>query len=149
MLRLRCLIGILVLWFSSAGAAYDTDDHYYMDNFTRNGAGLVVSRHIFEQTLASNGYDNSFLKRDYDYNSLGLVSKETYYTSSKDSPAYTIKYDYDAVGNLTKKTLGSSIWEYEYDAKKRLRRETLPSGEVHRYDYDVFGQLTKDRKSVV
>ena len=142
MLRLRHLIVILLLWFSSATAAYDTDDHYYMDNFTRNAAGLVVSRHTLEQTLAANGYENSFLKRDYDYNSLGLVSKETYYTSSKYSPAYTIKYNYDGVGNLTKKTLGSSIWEYTYDDKKRLRRETLPSGEVHRYDYDVFGQVT-------
>ena len=134
---------LLAAFIAHSAEAYNTDDHYYISNMTRNDAGLVTQELVMEQTYAASGYENIFLKKTYEYNSLGKVSKVYFYTTSTTNAAYSIEYDYDATGRVLEKRLGTSTWQYQYDARGQLRQEILPSGEVRTLEYDAFGNVAK------
>lgn len=60
------------------------------------------------------------------------------------------EYEYDKAGRLiSKKELSRSDsgkkWHYVWDAKDRLRRLTLPTGEEWEYQYDPFGRRIRKK----
>jgi YD repeat-containing protein len=52
-------------------------------------------------------------------------------------------YEYDANGNTVRKTVGTQVTRYEYNARNRLARVILPSGQVASYSYDPFGRRVR------
>ena len=54
-------------------------------------------------------------------------------------------YEYTPDGKLSRRTRGTEVTEYDYDALGRLRTLTLPDGRVIEYVLDAFGRRTGRR----
>ncbi|MGA1826369.1 MAG: RHS repeat-associated core domain-containing protein [bacterium] len=85
-------------------------------------------------------------KTDYDYNALGQLTDEKYFsTQSASIPERTIRYEHDLNGNITKHFDDSisptnHIYQYSYDALNRT--ETIICALLNKtieYAYDTFG----------
>ena len=92
----------------------------------------------------------------YTYNGLtttendGLKIKTTINNASgqvislNDNPGETITYDYFANGNLKKAYLNGGVLEIQQDAFGRRKTLIDPSAGTRNYEYNKFGELTKE-----
>ena len=55
------------------------------------------------------------------------------------------RYEYDANGYMTKQTIGSEVWTYEYDGLNQLIRVTGPGSDVS-YQYDALGYRVRETR---
>lgn len=64
----------------------------------------------------------------------------TYDAAGRLTSAEGFQLTYDASGNLIRKSAGSSVTEYTYDAENLLTSVRLPNGSVESYKYDPLGR---------
>ena len=85
---------------------------------------VKVIKTIYEQMIGSDGYDTS-ITQTFNYNSNGLVEKETY--SQKNYNTFTYTYSYDERGQLTSeidKAYSNVEYLYTYDDEGRVLTKT-------------------------
>jgi len=89
---------------------------------------------------------------DNEINSISSLSSGTVLPQQKTaSPANTanripqlgnVSYSFDDLGQTKTRTDGNGTTSYEWDARERLTRATLPNGQTVSYSYDAFGRRT-------
>lgn len=82
--------------------------------------------------------DNLYRISGYEYNSLGLLTKEW----------REINGD-DLVDNKTRSKSEKAITSYEYDKNGNLAKVTTPEGTIIEYEYDALNRIVKSKKRVV
>ena len=77
-------------------------------------------------------------KRKSEADGLGRLVKVTEQNPANGTLEWETSYSYDALDNLTQINQGGQIRTFEYDAKGRLKSETLPEAGKTEYDYTDF-----------
>ena len=109
-------------------------------------------------TQANNLKSISSIGKTVTYTYIGLTTKENdglkiktttnnasgQVISLNDNPGETITYDYFANGNLRKAYLNGGILEIQQDAFGRRKTLIDPSAGTRNYEYNKFGELTKE-----
>lgn len=107
-------------------------------------------------TRYESGPSRTFYRLDDAGDPIGLANglqEETPITIGKGGSLLSnglFEYEYDKVGRLISKKERSQTdpgkkWRYAWDAKDRLRKFTLPSGEEWEYQYDPFGRRIRKK----
>ncbi len=91
--------------------------------------------------------------KNYSYDEIGnILSKDglTYTYGEGEAGVHAVTsmsdgtvFQYDTNGNITKKTNGSLIWDYSYDAENRLKEAKKNSQTAAKFEYDGDGGRTK------
>ncbi|MCG8672358.1 MAG: hypothetical protein MI867_23330, partial [Pseudomonadales bacterium] len=138
----------------------DYDDNGNLDGITMPGLTNPDSGDV-EQHQASNYILNGKVYSTTDLR--GHVTSYTYYPSdhawagqkhTESSPLTgTITYTYDANNNVATETRQRTVngavvnetVEYEYDARDRVTRATYPDGTFTQTEYDIAGNMDRER----
>ncbi|MFN0110520.1 MAG: RHS repeat-associated core domain-containing protein [Blastocatellia bacterium] len=142
---------------------YDTLSRRTQLQRQNNGAGIVTSNYEYDETsrlkrLKHTRVSTGTLHEDfqYEYNLDDEITKITSLASAPLTPLSktataadaanripqfgTASYSFNQEGQTTAKTDASGTTGYQWDARGRLTRATLPSGQAVDYGYDVLGR---------
>lgn len=114
------------------------DTHEYQYTYDSLGRLITVLRDgdSFEQYF----YDARGNRSEADV--AGSTAAGTYDAQDRLSSYGDASYEYTPAGQLLRRTRGSEVTEYTYDALGRLRSVALPDGRVIDYVLDAFGRRT-------
>lgn len=94
--------------------------------------------------------DRNGRRREFDYDHVGRLLQETWFTADTATLVETISFTYDELGNMLTATDSNSNYLFEYDALNRLRSvDNNPDGTrdvprvVLTYAYDAQGNATR------
>ncbi len=144
---------------------YDTLSRRTQLQRQNNGAGIVTTDYEYDEIsrlkrLKHTRVSNGTLHEDfqYEYNLDDEITKITSLASAPLTPQSktataadaanripqfgTASYSFNQEGQATAKTDVSGTTNYQWDARGRLTRATLPSGQIVDYGYDVLGRRT-------
>ncbi|MCF6348611.1 MAG: polymorphic toxin type 23 domain-containing protein [Flavobacteriaceae bacterium] len=109
-------------------------DSYGRLNETVTAAGKTTNINYSGLTItATDGYKTVTTTK----NGLGQIIRMT-------DDGGTINYQYFANGNLKRSTLGGIVTTMQYDGWGRKIKLTDPSAGVYQYEYNAFGETTKE-----
>ena len=117
---------------------------------TQAGDTLYGYDDLYQLTVADHPQATGLADESYSYDKVGnrLTSSATngswsHNQNNELTDTTLASYEYDANGNTVKKTVGTQVTRYEYNARNRLARVILPSGQVASYSYDPFGRRVR------
>jgi RHS repeat-associated protein len=117
---------------------------------TQAGETVYGYDDIYQLTGADHPLATGLADENYSYDRVGnrLTSSATsgswsHNQNNELTDTTDASYEYDANGNTVKKTVGTQVTRYEYNARNRLARVILPNGQVASYSYDPYGRRVR------
>ncbi|MEB3104052.1 DUF6531 domain-containing protein, partial [Ferviditalea candida] len=117
-----------------------TSDGLTKSNYTYDGAGRILSKVTVPMEAGTEGK----LEKAYEYNTQGLLSKETDERGNVKEIFYNIAGEPVEISELG----GAKITLQAYDDAGRLKSVTHPDGSLTEYEYDAWDRVTKKTETV-